>query len=491
MIGRSFWEIHPGLFFAISLLTGQLVCFSLLFFLLIPLFFTNYLVEKDIKKLFLILVLVLLGFISEKLETLPKLVKPETGIAILHIDSLKKTKTSFSHGYLLNSTLKCFQNEEVTYYNLPVSLFYTKKEEIPTCNRDYFLRGTLIQTEDNRYRLKPEKNSWQQLPNSFSFAKQRYDWKEKISNILKSHLSSNRSIAFLTALSIGESRDYVLPILIGRLGLSHLFAISGLHFSCLLGFLTLFLLPFFKTKVQSFILLIFAIIYSFYLGSSPSLLRAFVSALIALIGMATYNRSTPLNTLGLVFFFLTLFYPQMKYSIGFCLSFLATFSLIVFYPVMDGILSLVIHPRCPNCFSLLSLPSKHIYLFLHIFKKVFSVNLAISLGTLPLLFYYWNSFPLLSLIYNCFFPTLTMLSLFGVLITLTIYALSPKVAQPLFHIVDCYTDKILDLVYYYPKEWAFTIPCTLPFPATILWITIWIYIGLYLASLDQKEQLFY
>lgn len=489
MVRRGFWEIHPGLFFAICLLIGQLIPLHPLFSLLLPLFFMSYFLSKDLKKLALILALLSLGFVSESFYALPVLTKTQSGAAILHIDSLKKIKTSFTNGYLLQSTLKCFQNEEITYYDLPVSLFYTKKEEIPLSDRDYFVKGTIIQTDKGRYRFKPEKSSWEEIPHSFSFAEKRYEWKERIAKILKSKLSSKHAVAFLTPLAIGESRDYVLPILIGRLGLGHLFAISGLHFTCILGFLSLLIVPFFKTRIQSLFLLLFAIIYSFYLGSSPSLLRAFVSALIALVGMATYHRSTPLNTLGVALFFLTLFYPQMKYSIGFCLSFLATFSLIAIYPLMDGILSCIIHPRCLTCFSHLSALSKHTYLFLHLFKKVFAINLSISLGTLPLIFYYWHSFPILSLIYNCFFPTLTIASLFGILLSLLLYTLYPPLSTPLFHLTDRYTEAILNLIYYYPKEWAFTIPCSLPLSLTILWTTCWVYFALYLISRERSIQL--
>ncbi len=483
MISRRFWEIHPGLFFASLLLIGELSLKMPFFLLLLPLLFFSF--RHDQKKCFLMGALLLMGTTSEKYFMHPSIEGKKEGSGILHIDSIKGTKTSFSRGEVLYGTLKYFEE----LYNIPIVLFYGNNKPHPRADRDYFVSGSLFQTEEGYYQFKPSKEEWKEVPYSFSFAEKRFEWKKSITNILEEKLSSSHSLSFLIALTTGECHDYVLPILISKLGLSHLFAISGLHFSCLLAFLGLFLFPFFKVKVQSIILILFAIFYSFYLGSSPSLLRAFVSSLILLVGLATYNRSNPLNTLGLALFFLILFYPSMKYSPGFILSFVATFSLIVFYPIMEGLVAIWIRTRCINCFSSLSTLSKQIYLLLHLFKKIIAVNLAISIGTLPLLLYYWHSFPLLSLVYNTFFPTLTLLSLFMTLSALALYALYPPLSTPPFFLLDRYTHSILDLLYYYPREWAFSLHYELPFPLLVISLILWIYFGLKLS--DKTTLLLY
>ncbi|MBM3202255.1 MAG: hypothetical protein FJZ56_07620, partial [Chlamydiae bacterium] len=238
MISRKFWETHPALLFAFALLMGQYPPL----FLTLPLFFSTYLQDK--KKLLLIFSIASLGILSNLLLLPPKIEKPLTGIGYFHIHTLKKCKTSFSSGYLVQGDLKYFEN----LYDIPISLFYRYKEQIPSLEYDYLIEGTLFQKEDQSYQWKSTKKAFIPIKKTLGLAKKRYEWKETIRSILRKNLTSPQAYAFISALATAETHEYVLPILINKLGLGHLLAISGLHFTCLLAFFSLILLPFCREK---------------------------------------------------------------------------------------------------------------------------------------------------------------------------------------------------------------------------------------------------
>lgn len=118
-----------------------------------------------------------------------------------------------------------------------------------------------------------------------------------------------------------------------RVGLAHTLAASGFHVSLLLGVvlaLTVRWSPKFRLVFGGIILLL----YVGLTGGSPSVLRAALMGLAALVGLVMNRQVRPLGVLLGVAVFLLLWNPLLIQDLSFQLSFLATLGLLVTVPVL-------------------------------------------------------------------------------------------------------------------------------------------------------------
>ncbi len=109
-----------------------------------------------------------------------------------------------------------------------------------------------------------------------------------------------------------------------KAGLSHILALSGMHLSMFSG-IALFAGKKIGRKKLSFIIRIFALVlFVWFAGFSPSLLRAFICSLLTIIA-ALANVKKPDMLLILAFSFLcqTIISPADIYNVGFILSYTA------------------------------------------------------------------------------------------------------------------------------------------------------------------------
>lgn len=143
---------------------------------------------------------------------------------------------------------------------------------------------------------------------------------------LKSALNGD-SFAVALALLTG-SKDAVSPELssaFGICGISHIFAVSGMHLSLWTGFFFII----FKRKakvsfIPNILSSLFVIFYIVFTGFSPSVLRAGIMLLTVFSGRLIKRASDPLNSLGLSGTVLMLFNPYLAGNVSFLLSFTAT-----------------------------------------------------------------------------------------------------------------------------------------------------------------------
>ena len=115
-----------------------------------------------------------------------------------------------------------------------------------------------------------------------------------------------------------------------RAGLSHILALSGMHLSMFSG-IAMFLGKKIKRKKISFIIRIIALVlFVWFAGFSPSLLRAFICSLLTIIATLA-NVEKPDMLLILCFSFLcqTIISPQDIYTSGFILSYTALAGILI------------------------------------------------------------------------------------------------------------------------------------------------------------------
>lgn len=351
---------------------------------------------------------------------------------------------------------------------------YVKEKNRPLAHCSYWIEGgTLIRTAPYQYLLKTTKHTrWVPIKNSHSPAEKRYRIKEKVKAFVKPYYKEKRVYDLMAALLSGTMENRVLAFQFNQLGLQHLLAISGFHFSLLAFFLGLLFRSFLSVKWTAFTLLICLALYFFYMGDSPSISRAWISALLILIGIFFHYKSTPLNALGVAVIAAIIADPLVILRVGFQLSYIATLGILLLYAPMERGLQKVFELKSFESLLLMSHYDQYKYIFTSFIRKIISLNLAVFVLTLPFLLFHFQKFPLLSLIYNLFFPLffcgLIALLLVGCILSL----IFPIVGQWIHLINEKYSFFLLELIAHAPKKYSFCLR-TPPFSFHLL---VWIFV---------------
>ena len=162
-------------------------------------------------------------------------------------------------------------------------------------------------------------------------------WRESLVGILRADLGREGS-ALAAALFLGDrttladslNRDF------RRLGISHLLAISGLHFTILLGGLEKALRPLIPSKkLRALILSAADVGYMFLCGLSATVARAGIMMLITHTALFFNRRSDTVTSLGIASFLMCIVDPAAFYSVGLQLSVTAVLALCVFSHITD------------------------------------------------------------------------------------------------------------------------------------------------------------
>lgn len=442
----EFWKRHPPLFAGLFLLLGVGIGFSFVWpctlfaaLLLLPLF-------RSPKELIMATLLMAsaaayahVRYPSYELEG------PIKGDGMLHIDSVKKVRSSFSQGMVFEGKLKAFVSQDETLYNLPCRIYLKKKR--PKADQDYFVTGTLIQKGPYSYQLKA---SQFEGAGSYSHAEKRYEIKQKLKGYIFKHYPK-RVATFLSSLATGEIEDSLLSFEFSQLGLSHLLAVSGFHFALLALFVTLFLRLLFSREVTSGILIALLSLYFLFLGNAPSVSRAWAGLLLILVGRCLGYQTRALNAIGTALLFTVLFDPLLCTRLGFILSYSATFALISLTPLVERALYLIFPKRSLS--ELVSMPlfDKHIALLLAPLRKMVAAQLAISLFSMPIILCFFGKYPLLSLFYNLFIPLAVSLILGLFLLASLLSPIWPHAHK----ICSATCEAVLDQIVFYPKFFEF------------------------------------
>lgn len=200
-------------------------------------------------------------------------------------------------------------------------------------------------------------------------------------------------------------------------GAAHVLALSGLHLSIIYTLLSLFFCRQ-RWQIVSQVLIVISIwLFVFLVGMSSSVVRSAVMLTVyALLSLGDRNRIS-VNTLAFTAIIMLMVHPLSLFDIGFQLSFLAVLSILIWYPVFEGVI--------PQSF----LMSHRLVRWLW---SLLAVSCAAQLGTAPLIAYYFGRFSSLFLITN-----LVVLPFAPLIIYLTLAVLFiPSLAYILVYIVS-------------------------------------------------------
>ena len=249
-------------------------------------------------------------------------------------------------------------------------------------------------------------------------------WRISLGDKIHKEISFDKS-GYIEALIFGD-KAYLEKDEINNyknLGTSHLLAISGLHLGVLIS-LIYFILLRLRFSVEIIEKIVFLVIpfYMLISGFSPSVLRA--GGMIMLYIIFRKKDMTKLESLLTTFILMIFINPLFIFDIGFELSFLITFCLLMSDDFLSG--------------------TKNI------FVSGFKISLVSSLASLPILVMNFYTFSYISIISNIFLVPIFSLVIFPlVLISYVVFLFSSMIFnvifKPILNISFSFFDKIQDL----------------------------------------------
>ncbi len=234
----------------------------------------------------------------------------------------------------------------IDFNNLKSIYYFKTKEEINLFKKNYNLGDTL---EVHGLLEIPNNNT---IPNTFNY--KNYLYNKKIKYILKiesfKKIKDNKNILIKIKNYISKrienikNNSYLYAFILGKSsyldinvynnykinGITHLFALSGLHVSMFSSIL-LHILNKLKLneKITFTITSIFLILFSFIASFTPSILRATIFFILSSINKIYYFFINPKNLLYLTFTILIFINPFYIFDTGFILSFAITYFILL------------------------------------------------------------------------------------------------------------------------------------------------------------------
>ncbi|MFA5272080.1 MAG: ComEC/Rec2 family competence protein [Candidatus Omnitrophota bacterium] len=157
----------------------------------------------------------------------------------------------------------------------------------------------------------------------------------RLLDIFKKNLS-DESYRFLASVFLGrrELLDKEEKGIFTDAGIAHLLAISGSNVG-ITAVVLFFILKLFNIRFKAGLLvcILFLFIYTFITGASPPIMRATIMYTVFVLSFFVKRKLNPFNSLGLAGLVCLLINPSWLFDVGFQLSFLSIFALILGFKI--------------------------------------------------------------------------------------------------------------------------------------------------------------
>ncbi|OEH86127.1 DNA internalization-related competence protein ComEC/Rec2 [Desulfuribacillus stibiiarsenatis] len=210
---------------------------------------------------------------------------------------------------------------------------------------------------------------------TYLFSYLPFKMREFYQGALRSHLGE-KEFMIVNALILGErtSMDFDTKELIRKLGLAHLFAISGLHVGIIVLAFIAVMDRLRMVRERSYLILIILLpIYALLTGGTSSVVRAVIMIEVALLGSLLSRKSDVYTNIVIAAFLLSFYNPKVLLQVGFQLTFIITLGILLFEPIIDYLL----------------LKWNFTWKWL---RKLLSVTISAQVFSFPLLVYYFQEF---------------------------------------------------------------------------------------------------
>lgn len=244
--------------------------------------------------------------------------------------------------------------------------------------------------------------------------------RENQGNVLKAHLEIFRgrlkklirdnSLSpdgeIIQAMILGDQKEIPKDVMdkFNKTGTTHIIAISGFNIGIItvlsifvirliMKFSTYLLLRFNINAVSAILSIIPVVIFTFIAGMGMSVVRAAIMALTFMIAIILGKERDLYNTLALAAIIILAISPQSLFDISFQLSFAAVWSILFMTP---GLMKWfpVVAPEAESGYSLFTQKTVHNIL------TFFIVSVSATVGTLPLIVFYFNRVSSIALLAN-------------------------------------------------------------------------------------------
>ena len=251
---------------------------------------------------------------------------------------------------------------------------------------------------------------WHKLlqPSTPTFKMQALMLREQIVKKFRTWSLEDDVLAIISALTVGDKSKLTREIkaTYNAAGVSHILALSGLHIGILSMILSWLFYPLRRVCggkwIASFLIVGLLWGFAFLSGLSPSVIRA-VTMFSAYVVASIFSedRFSGFSALTLTAFIMLIYQPMYLFDVGFQLSFMAVLGIFLFYPLID---------------SLFVVRNKIVaYLW-----NIISLSLSAQLATLPLILYYFGTFPVYFLLSNLVVAPIAAFILSATLLALTL-----------------------------------------------------------------------
>ena len=217
---------------------------------------------------------------------------------------------------------------------------------------DYIcLKGKMVEPENNRlFNLFNYKNYLLSENIFYSFEIEKIyiieknkKIKYKIKNYINKRIEKcNKSYSYLKSFILGDSSYINENVMLNyrNIGISHLFAISGMHITFISGFLlSLLKLKIKNKKIQIIVLLLIMIFIVGIFDCSPSIGRAILLFVCLSIDKLFCLKQNSIRYLIMIFLVSLIINKYLIYNIGFLFSYIISFFLLLYQNKLKGIKS--------------------------------------------------------------------------------------------------------------------------------------------------------
>lgn len=231
--------------------------------------------------------------------------------------------------------------------------------------------------------------NWQlsSRPDRLPLAVRALRWRSVLVDSYEAHFQG-RALAVFSAMTLGDDSrlDTSTREIYSRTGVSHVLALSGLHLSILFSFYQALVLSLCRRRWLYVGMSLAGVaglwLFTFVAGMPLSLLRSAVMFSVMQVACCLRRDSFSLNNLALAALVLLFLSPQSLFDVGFQLSCLSVFFIVVFVPAVPV-------PSAVRRWRVL----RWAY-------NMCVVSLCAQVGTAPVVAYYFHTFPVYGLLAN-------------------------------------------------------------------------------------------
>ncbi len=275
--------------------------------------------------------------------------------------------------------------------------------------------------------------------NTFRIKWVAYNLQQKLSQILLNSGLQGSEYQVASAILLGndDTMEPELKTQYSNAGVSHILSVSGMHVGIIFMIINVLLSPLDQYKksriLKTLILLVVVWIYAAITGLSPSVIRSATMFTFVLIGEILKRKTNIFQSLFASLFILLIINPLLLFDLGFQLSYLAVFGIVVFQKPIGSLFN----------------PKNKIMAY---FWSLTSVSIAAQLSTFPISIFYFHQFPNYFLLANLLVIFLSFCIMIGGIIVIVL-SIIPSVSGFLGWVLS-YLIRLMNLII----EWIQSLP---------------------------------